>query len=91
MTQGIQPFLCTAKSLFLPTCDFLCLFKKDLENKACVFSPQSGGWRVGNCTDRLPFMCQKRGKVQDSEVQTSCRFDEVSIVYISRISKRSLG
>lgn len=47
----------------------------------CVH-PQSHGWQIGNCTQRLPFMCQKKGKFNESATQAGCRAEDVSIFYI---------
>lgn len=41
---------------------------------SCVFySGEGHGWRVGNCTLRLPFMCQKKGKVNETPTEARCR------------------
>ncbi|XP_033964339.1 lymphocyte antigen 75 [Pseudochaenichthys georgianus] len=43
---------------------------------SCVFySGQAHGWRVGDCTQRLPFMCQKKGKFNESAKQAGCPED----------------
>lgn len=55
-------------------------FMWGLQNQTCFCPPQSHGWRVGNCTQRLPFMCQKKGEVKESATQARCRFEDVSIV-----------
>nr|XP_046247270.1 lymphocyte antigen 75 [Scatophagus argus] len=47
------------------------------QDTSCVFySGKTHGWRVGNCTQRLPFMCQKKGEIKESETQTGCRFED---------------
>ncbi|XP_049910207.1 lymphocyte antigen 75 [Epinephelus moara] len=44
---------------------------------SCVFySGESHGWKIGDCTQRLPFMCQKKGKVNESATQPGCRFED---------------
>ncbi|KAK5874165.1 hypothetical protein PBY51_019138 [Eleginops maclovinus] len=40
---------------------------------SCVFySGQAHGWHVGDCGQRLPFMCQKKGNVKESATQAGC-------------------
>ncbi|KAG7482086.1 hypothetical protein JOB18_012771 [Solea senegalensis] len=47
------------------------------QDTSCVFySGESHGWRVGNCTVRLPFMCQTKGEVSQTATQTGCRFGD---------------
>ncbi|XP_039995448.1 lymphocyte antigen 75 isoform X2 [Xiphias gladius] len=47
------------------------------QDTSCVFySGESHGWQVGNCTQRLPFMCQTKGQVRESVTQTGCRFED---------------
>lgn len=58
----------------------LSLFIWGLENQTYVHSPQSHGWRIGNCSQRLPFMCQKKGEVKESLSQAGCPPEGVSIV-----------
>ncbi|XP_031702098.1 lymphocyte antigen 75 isoform X1 [Anarrhichthys ocellatus] len=44
---------------------------------SCVFyAGEQQGWRVGDCTQRLPFMCQKKGEVNESAAQPGCRFED---------------
>ncbi|XP_070703612.1 lymphocyte antigen 75 [Pempheris klunzingeri] len=44
---------------------------------SCVFySGQFHGWQVGNCTQRLPFLCQKKGEVKESVTQTGCHAED---------------
>lgn len=42
-------------------------------DSSCVFySGETHGWRLGDCTEKLPFMCQKKGEVNDSETEPGC-------------------
>ncbi|CAL8246532.1 unnamed protein product [Lota lota] len=46
------------------------------QDHSCVFySGESYGWRVGNCSDRLPFLCQKKGEINESVPLISCPAD----------------
>lgn len=65
---------------------FLCsydLLIRGLQNQTCVRAPQGHGWRVGDCTLTLPFMCQKKGKVKETPTQVGCRFEDVSSVSLT--------
>ncbi|XP_031162178.1 lymphocyte antigen 75 [Sander lucioperca] len=45
-------------------------------NTSCVFySGERHGWRVGDCKQRLPFMCQKKGDVKEPATQAGCSFE----------------
>ncbi|KAM8893708.1 lymphocyte antigen 75 [Spinachia spinachia] len=45
-------------------------------DRSCVFyAGEHHGWRVGDCTLRLPFMCQRKGEANGSATQTGCRFE----------------
>uniref|UniRef100_A0A4W6CXZ5 Lymphocyte antigen 75 n=1 Tax=Lates calcarifer TaxID=8187 RepID=A0A4W6CXZ5_LATCA len=47
------------------------------QEPSCVFySGESHGWRVGNCTQRLPFMCQTKGEVRETVTQPGCSFED---------------
>ncbi|XP_037549016.1 lymphocyte antigen 75 [Nematolebias whitei] len=47
------------------------------EETSCVFySGEAHMWQVGNCTDKLPFMCQKKGEVNESAVQAGCSWED---------------
>lgn len=47
------------------------------QDTSCVYySGESHKWRVGNCTTRLPFMCQKKGEVKDLAEQDKCPFKD---------------
>uniref|UniRef100_A0A3P8U3D8 Lymphocyte antigen 75 n=1 Tax=Amphiprion percula TaxID=161767 RepID=A0A3P8U3D8_AMPPE len=47
------------------------------QNASCVFySGESHGWRVGGCTQKLHFMCQKKGEVNETATQDGCRFED---------------
>ncbi|CAL8350875.1 unnamed protein product [Merluccius merluccius] len=43
------------------------------EDPSCVFySGESYGWQVGNCSEKLPFLCQKKGEINESVPHISC-------------------
>lgn len=43
------------------------------QDNSCVFySGEHHGWKVGNCTQRLPFMCQKKGEFRESTTKAGC-------------------
>ncbi|XP_072236924.1 lymphocyte antigen 75 [Leuresthes tenuis] len=47
------------------------------QDPTCVlYSGQSHGWQVENCTKMLPFMCQKKGELKESATQAGCRFED---------------
>lgn len=47
------------------------------QQNSCVFySGESHGWHVGNCTQVLPFMCQRKGEVNESATQAGCRSED---------------
>uniref|UniRef100_A0A665WQD9 Lymphocyte antigen 75-like n=1 Tax=Echeneis naucrates TaxID=173247 RepID=A0A665WQD9_ECHNA len=48
-----------------------------IQDPSCVFySGELHTWRVGNCTQRLPYMCQMKGTVKKPETETRCRFED---------------
>uniref|UniRef100_A0A1A8R527 Lymphocyte antigen 75 n=3 Tax=Nothobranchius rachovii TaxID=451742 RepID=A0A1A8R527_9TELE len=46
------------------------------DNKCVFYSGQSHWWRIGSCTQKLPFMCQKKGEVNESAAQVGCRHED---------------
>ncbi|XP_044064905.1 lymphocyte antigen 75 isoform X2 [Siniperca chuatsi] len=46
------------------------------DNSCVLYSGERLGWQVGNCTQRLPFMCQKKGGVRESATQDGCRYED---------------
>ncbi|XP_070760924.1 lymphocyte antigen 75 [Enoplosus armatus] len=47
------------------------------QDTSCVFySGEPHGWQVGDCSQRLPFMCQKKGDVRKSATQAGCRYED---------------
>lgn len=46
---------------------------------------QTHGWKIGNCTQKLPFMCQRKGEVNES-AQSGCPL--VSSPYIKCCSNK---
>uniref|UniRef100_A0A8C6SQX0 Lymphocyte antigen 75 n=1 Tax=Neogobius melanostomus TaxID=47308 RepID=A0A8C6SQX0_9GOBI len=47
-----------------------------LDTSCVYYSGESHKWRVGNCTERLPFMCQKKGEVKDLAEKDECPFKD---------------
>lgn len=59
--------------------DFLLLLLHTrLPNLGICVHPQNHGWQVGNCTAKLPFMCQRKGKIEESKAQPGCDPKDVS-------------
>ncbi|MEQ2302365.1 hypothetical protein AMECASPLE_006125 [Ameca splendens] len=47
------------------------------QDPKCVFYFQESlGWRVGDCSNKLPFMCQKKGHFNDSATEAGCRYED---------------
>lgn len=47
------------------------------EQNSCVYySGESHRWRVGNCTETFPVMCQKKGEVKSLTQQDECPFKD---------------
>lgn len=48
----------------------------DLNDSCVLYSGKPHAWRVEDCAQRLPFMCQKKGTVQKSTTIAGCNFDD---------------
>uniref|UniRef100_A0A3P9Q8A1 Lymphocyte antigen 75 n=1 Tax=Poecilia reticulata TaxID=8081 RepID=A0A3P9Q8A1_POERE len=47
------------------------------QDPTCVFYyRESHGWRVGDCSTKMSFMCQKKGVFNESSVQAGCRYED---------------
>uniref|UniRef100_A0A8C7YJW1 Lymphocyte antigen 75 n=1 Tax=Oryzias sinensis TaxID=183150 RepID=A0A8C7YJW1_9TELE len=47
------------------------------QSSSCVFySGKSHRWRVGDCTQKKPFMCQKEGELEKSPAVVGCSFKD---------------
>lgn len=62
---------------------FFYLFLLDICRTRLVHFLQAHMWRVGSCANKLPFMCQKKGEVNESAVQAGCSWKDVSIISIA--------
>lgn len=71
-------FVCTAKSITFVLFEVL---------QKCTLSvfPQFHSWRIEDCTQMLPFMCQRKGEVNESAAQVGCSSKDVSILTTSSI------
>lgn len=70
--------VCYTSLCFQPSCAGMCDIRLvSTTQSMCGFffltrvHLQTHGWQVGNCTHELPFMCQRKGEVNES-AQSGC-------------------
>ncbi|XP_020493613.2 lymphocyte antigen 75 [Labrus bergylta] len=48
-----------------------------IEDTSCVvYSGELHAWQVKGCTVKQPFLCQKKGEVNETATQAGCRFED---------------